>query len=60
MSALLFAVSHGLGVVAPIFVLALGLAWIYARTGTIWAPIVMHAVVNAVSLLLVFALPKPG
>lgn len=59
-SALLFALSHGLGVIAPIFVLGLGLAWIYARTGTIWAPIVMHAVVNAVSLLLVFALPKPG
>jgi len=58
-SALLFAVSHGLGVVAPIFVLGLGLAWIYARTGTIWAPIVTHAVVNAVSLLLVFALSNP-
>lgn len=59
LSALLFAVSHGLGVVAPIFVLGLGLAWIYARTRTIWAPMVTHAVVNAVSLLLVFALPKP-
>lgn len=59
-SAFLFAISHGLGVVAPIFVLGLGLAWVYARTGTIWAPMVTHAVVNAISLLLVFTLPKPG
>lgn len=57
-SALLFAVSHGLGVVAPIFVLGLGLAYVYVRAGTIWAPMVTHGVVNAVSLLLVFAGPK--
>lgn len=58
-SALLFALSHGLGVVAPIFVLGLGLAYVYARTGTIWAPMITHALVNAVSLLFLFALPKP-
>lgn len=58
-SALLFALSHGLGVVAPIFVLGLGLAWLYRRTGTIWAPIVAHGVVNAISLSLLFALPRP-
>jgi membrane protease YdiL (CAAX protease family) len=57
-SAVLFALSHGLGVVAPIFVLGLGLAYVYARTGTIWAPMVTHAVVNAISLLLLFAVPK--
>jgi membrane protease YdiL (CAAX protease family) len=57
-SALLFALSHGLGVVAPIFVLGLGLAWVYARTGTIWAPMATHAVVNAISLLLLFAVPR--
>lgn len=57
-SALLFAVSHGLGVLAPIFVLGLGLAYVYARTGTIWAAMLAHALVNAVSLLLLFAVPK--
>lgn len=58
-SALLFALSHGLGVVAPIFVLGLGLAWLYRRTGTIWAPIMAHGVVNAISLSLLFVLPRP-
>ncbi|MBI2324576.1 MAG: CPBP family intramembrane metalloprotease [Chloroflexi bacterium] len=57
-SALLFALSHGLGVVAPIFVLGLGLAYVYARSGSIWAPMTTHAVVNAISLLLLFAAPK--
>jgi len=57
-SALLFALSHGLGVVVPIFVLGLGLAYVYTRAGTIWAPMVTHGLVNAVSLLLVFAGPK--
>lgn len=57
-SALLFALSHGLGVIGPIFVLGLGLAYVYARTGTIWAAMLTHALVNAVSLLLLFAAPK--
>lgn len=58
-SALLFALSHGLGVIAPIFVLGLGLAYVYARTGTIWAPMITHAIVNAISLLLLFVAPRP-
>lgn len=57
-SALAFALPHGLGVVAPIFVLGLGLAYVYARTGTLWAPVLAHALVNTVSLALVFALPR--
>ena len=57
-SALLFALSHGLGVVAPIFVLGLGLAYVYARSGSIWAPMTTHATVNAISLLLLFAIPR--
>jgi len=58
-SALLFALAHGIGVLAPIFVLGFGLAWIYRRSGTLWAPIVAHATVNAISLALLFALPRP-
>jgi len=57
-SALLFAASHGLGVIFPIFVLGLGLAYVYARTGTIWASMLTHATVNAISLGLLFALPR--
>jgi membrane protease YdiL (CAAX protease family) len=53
-SALLFALFHGLGVVLPIFVLGVGLAYVYARTGTIWASMTTHALVNAVSVTILF------
>ena len=58
LSGLLFAASHGLGVLLPIFVLGVGLAFVYWRTGTLWAPIITHAGVNAISLVLVSALPR--
>ncbi|MGZ8563692.1 MAG: CPBP family intramembrane glutamic endopeptidase, partial [Candidatus Limnocylindria bacterium] len=50
-SAALFAVIH-LSIVAllPIFLLGLALAWVYHRTGNLLAPIVMHAVVNGISV----------
>jgi CAAX protease family protein len=57
-SALLFALAHGIGVVAPIFVLGLGLAWVYHRTRSLWAAMVTHSLVNAVSLTLLFVLPR--
>ena len=53
-SALLFAGFHGLGVLVPIFVLGLGLAYVYARTGTLWASITTHGLVNAVSVTVLF------
>lgn len=57
-SALLFALAHGLGVVIPIFFLGLGLAYVYRRTGTLWASVTTHALVNAVSVLLIYTLPR--
>ena len=57
-SAFLFAISHGPAVLVPIFVLGLGLAWLYARTRTIWAPVAAHAIVNTISLVLVFVAPR--
>jgi membrane protease YdiL (CAAX protease family) len=50
-SAAMFAVIH-LSIVAllPIFLLGLALAWVYHRTGSLLAPIVMHAVVNGLSV----------
>ncbi len=50
-SAALFAVIH-LSIVAllPIFLLGLALAWVYHRAGSLIAPIVMHAVVNGLSV----------
>jgi membrane protease YdiL (CAAX protease family) len=38
----------------PIFALGLMLAWIYDRTGTLVAPIAMHATVNGISVALAF------
>ncbi len=55
-SALLFALLHGIGVIGPIFVLGLGLAYVYLRTGTIWASMLTHSLVNVVSLVLLFLL----
>jgi membrane protease YdiL (CAAX protease family) len=52
-SAVLFAVIHvSLVSLLPIFVLGLMLAWIYNRTGTLVAPIAMHATVNGISVAL--------
>jgi membrane protease YdiL (CAAX protease family) len=52
-SAVLFAVIHvSLVSLVPIFVLGLMLAWIYNRTGTLVAPIAMHATVNGISVAL--------
>jgi membrane protease YdiL (CAAX protease family) len=54
-SALLFAVIHvSLLSLIPIFALGLMLAWIYDRTGTLVAPIAMHATVNGISVALAF------
>jgi membrane protease YdiL (CAAX protease family) len=50
-SAALFAVIHlSLVALVPIFLLGLALAWVYERTGSLLAPIVMHAVVNGISV----------
>jgi CAAX protease family protein len=56
-SALLFALLHGVGVIAPIFVLGLGLAYVYHRTGSVWASMLTHSLVNTVSLTLLFLVP---
>ncbi len=49
----LFAFVHS--VVAPhalpaLFVLAVGLGWLYERSRSLWAPIALHAVFNAINL----------
>jgi uncharacterized protein len=53
-SAALFAVIHlSLAAVVPIFLLGLVLARVYERTDSLVAPIVLHAVFNAISVALV-------
>jgi hypothetical protein len=57
-SSLLFAAIHlSLASLVPIFALGLALAWVYDRTRNLLAPIVMHAVVNGVSVAFVLLSP---
>lgn len=50
-SAALFAAIHvSLVSLVPIFLLGLALAWVYRRTGSLVAPIAMHATFNAISV----------
>ncbi len=44
----------------PIFVLGLSLAWLYEYTGSLYPGIILHAVNNALSLLLYFLLQSLG
>jgi len=55
-SALIFAMAHLMqpGAFLPIFLLGLLMAWLYRKTGSIWACIITHSVYN--SLALVFML----
>lgn len=47
----LFALVHGIWwMMPPLFILALGLGYVYERTRNIWANILMHALFNALSL----------
>jgi membrane protease YdiL (CAAX protease family) len=39
----------------PLFVLSVGLGWVYERTGSLWAPILLHALSNAFNVLIVWA-----
>ncbi|MGZ8481295.1 MAG: CPBP family intramembrane glutamic endopeptidase [Candidatus Limnocylindria bacterium] len=52
-SAALFAIIHlSLVSLLPIFGLGLALAWVYQRTGSLLAPMAMHATVNGISVAL--------
>ena len=51
-SAIIFAAIHGsLALMLPLAALAWALVWIYEKTGTIIAPILMHATFNAINFL---------
>jgi hypothetical protein len=49
----LFALIHfDAAIFIPLFVLAMGLTWLYETTGNLLAPIAAHAVFNAVNMAL--------
>jgi membrane protease YdiL (CAAX protease family) len=51
-SALVFSLGHlQLGVIVPIFILGIFLAWLYARTGSVWPCIITHMAYNGLGVL---------
>lgn len=57
-SSLLWALLHlagaNLAVVAVLAIFGLVLAWLYERTGSLWAPICAHAINNSLAVLVLF------
>ena len=62
LTSLIFAALHAAQWPAPIplFLLAVGLGMVYQRTGSLLAPIVMHAVFNGFSTLMLFFVSLQG
>ena len=55
----LFALVHGdMAIFIPLFVLALALTWLYEKTGSLFAPIVVHSLFNAANLVILLYAPK--
>lgn len=56
-SSLLFGLGHfdTVGVVASSFVLALAAAYVFEKSKTLWAPILMHITTNSVAILFIYA-----
>jgi hypothetical protein len=60
-SAIGFSVLHGIpGLIPAIAVLGLVLAWIYEITGTLWAPIIVHGIYNAIVTTILYAAVSQG
>ncbi|MDE2679969.1 MAG: type II CAAX endopeptidase family protein [Verrucomicrobiota bacterium] len=57
-SAALFALVHGsLALMLPLFVMGFALAWVYEKSGSIIAPMMMHATFNAINFSLLKLAP---
>lgn len=55
-SAAVFAVAHWQPLALPaLFALGALLAWLYQKTGSLWPGIVLHATINSVAILTLFA-----
>ena len=60
LSSLLFAAAHEIAAWIPVFVLGLGLCWLYERRHSLWTNAIAHGTVNAVSFIVLFLLPNAG
>ncbi len=58
-TAMLFAAIHvHLPVLAPLFLLGLALSLVYEFTGSLWAPLLMHACFNAITIIVALNWPE--
>ena len=56
-ASLIFAAAHlNLQVMPALFLLGLWLSWLYRRTGSLLAPMLAHALFNAMSILLIYVI----
>ena len=60
LSSMLFAAAHEIAAWIPVFVLGLGLCWLYERRHSLWTNALAHGTVNAVSFIVLFLLPNAG
>ncbi len=60
LSSILFAVAHEIGAWIPVFMLGVGLCWLYEKRHSLWTNALAHGTVNALSFLVLFALPNLG
>jgi membrane protease YdiL (CAAX protease family) len=60
LSSALFAVAHEITAWLPVFVLGLGLAYLYEKRHSLWTNALAHATFNAISFVLLFVLPSLG
>jgi membrane protease YdiL (CAAX protease family) len=52
-TAMLFAAAHGqIAFLFPLFVLAIGLGYLYERTGNLWASVFTHGLFNALQIVI--------
>lgn len=58
LSSVLFAIAHEMTAWIPVFVLGIGLCWLYETRRSLWTNAVAHGTVNAVSFLVLYALPN--
>lgn len=55
---LIFAAMHGhLPALVPLFILAVALSVVYECTGSLWAPMLMHATFNSITVVAAFLWP---
>ncbi len=58
LSSMVFAAAHEISAWIPVFVLGIGLCWLYEKRRSLWTNAAAHFTVNAISFILLFALPN--